>query len=211
MTKFKLIPVFLLLAVIACSDNNAEKTKYSASATAIMKSDGAIETRDASKKEIARLEQSLERHNEIDKEYPGPMQYDEIRKLHLYEVQAVNMQGVISLKDGPDIILEGVKCEFKIQNYLAKLLSSEDDRIAFIPSNGKDMTPIPSYIWHADISLMKDPELKDFIKGPSYSALNETVLTSGWCVPEKTKTRKYYERYKALEEFSNKYGPPKRP
>jgi hypothetical protein len=211
MTKIKLISIFLLLIVIACSESHGEKAEISGTATAIRKSDGTIETRDASKKEKERLKQSLERHSEIDENYPGPLQYAEIRKLQLYEVKSVNSQGVIALKDGPDIILEGVKCDFKTKNYLAKLLSTEDDRIAFIPSSNRDMTPIPSYVWHADLSIMKDPELKDFIKGPSYSALNETALTSGRCLAEKTKTHKYYERYKALEEFSATYGPKRQP
>ena len=83
MTKIKLISIFLLLIVIACSENHGEKAEISGTATAIMKRDGTIETRDASKKEKERLKQSLERHSEINENYPGPLQRAEIRKLQL--------------------------------------------------------------------------------------------------------------------------------
>ena len=207
-----LILVCLCLAIAACNDNHDDtKIKSEASATAILKDDGSIETRDANKKEIEALDKSIEAHHKIDKKFPGPMKLEDVAKLKLYEIESVNRQGVISLKEGPEIILEGVKCQFDAENYLAKFLSTEDDRIAFIPSSTIEQTPIPAYVWHANLNLMKDPELKDFITGPSYSALNETAITSGWCVVDNTKKHKYYDRYKALEEFSNKYGPKRRP
>jgi hypothetical protein len=188
------------IIAFSCSEgkDRSKEIKISASATAILKSDGTVETREATRKEIKRLDQALEKHNEIDRKYPGPLRHQEIIKLKLYKVKSVSRQIVISVENGPNLILEGVKCNPDYSGYISKLISSETDRIAFIPSTNSEVTPIPAYIWLADMSLMQDRE----ILGPSYSSLNETVITSGWCVPDNSTNNKYIERYQALEELS---------
>ena len=195
----------LLLLLFGCKEGNKsdnETKTISASATGIRKSDGTIEVRDSTKNEESRLDQNIKRHNEINRKFPLPWKFEDTAKLKLYKIKSVNEQGVITLEDNTTLILEGVKCNSKDLKYIAKILSSDTDRIAFIPSTDSEIIPTPAYIWHASLFLMQDPEMKGIVTSPSYSALNETVITSGWCVAEQTENNKFYERYQALEAIA---------
>jgi hypothetical protein len=203
MTNYKIIiSVCLLFFVFGCSEGNKDDRDFSASATAIRKSDGTVEVRETSKSESKKLDQNMDRYKEIEKKYPTPWSFEEISKLKLHKVKSVNNQGVITLEDGTTLIIEGVRCKPENLGYIAKLLSSDTERIAFIPSTNAEIRPTPAYIWSVSLVLMEDPELKDFVTTPSYSSLNESVITSGWCEAEQTENNKYYERYLALEEIA---------
>jgi len=206
MKKYKIIIyISLLFILFGCSEenkNDIETKTISASATAIRKSDGTVEVRDATESEIGQLDQDIKRHNEIDKNFPLPWKFEDIAKLKLYKIKSVSNQGVITLEDGSTLSIEGVKCNAEGLSYIPKLLSSDTDRIAYIPSTEFEIKPKPAYIWHASLFLMEDPELKELETGPSYSSLNETVITSGWCYAEQTESNKFYERYLALEEIA---------
>ena len=206
MTIYKIITyTCLLLLLFGCNEgnkNDKETQTISASATAVRKSDGTLEVRDSTKSETSKLDQNINRHSEINKNFPLPWNFEDTAKLKLHKIKSVSEQGVITLEDDTTLILEGVKCDSEAPNYIPKLLSSDTDRIAFIPSTDSEIKPTPAYIWHASLFLMQDPDTKDFVTSPSYSSLNETVITSGWCVAEQTENNKLFERYRALEEIA---------
>ncbi len=186
MTHIKIIiSVCLLLFVWGCTNDS-----------------NGTGARGTNQKAVNTLKQNMKTHREINKRYPPPLGQAELSKLKLYSVKSVSKQGVITLENGPDLILEGVKCSSANQGRITQFLYDEADKVSFIPSTNSKISPIPAYIWYEDLSLMQDPDFKDFVTGPSYPSLNESVIGSGWCTAERTAHNKYYERYRALEEFS---------
>jgi hypothetical protein len=182
---------------VVVADNRAT---VSGSATAEIGSDGAVTTRDTTKEEITSLDKLRRNLNEIDQKYPGPQIPVNTK---LLRVTAVDNSGNISLENGQQILLEGVRCPPQGITYLRRELIGESNRIVYTPSSSASQKPVRAYIWHANLSLMDDPELKKFKFGPAYSPLNEVVLTSDWCAPEKTSSNAYNDRYEALSKIAH--------
>ncbi len=177
----------------------ADKTQVSGSAAAERSPDGTITSRPATTAEVESLEQFSKRLKEIDRKYPGP----EIPKnAKLFCVTAVDNNGIITLENGQRIRLEGMKCSHETPDYLRRLLMGDMDRVVYIRSSTNNDNPAGAYIWHVDLSLMNDPEMKKVITGPSYSPLNEGALTSGWCTPARSSANAYNDRYEALSKVA---------
>lgn len=177
----------------------ADKNEVSASATAERSPDGTITSRPATTAEIEDLEQSWKRLKEIDRKYPGPQVP---KNAKLLRVTSVDNNGSITLENGQRIRLEGMKCSSETPDYLRRLLMGDMDRVAYILSSKSNDNPAGAYIWHANLSMMNDPEMKKLITGPSYSPLNEGALTSGWCTPERSPSNTYNDRYEALAKIA---------
>lgn len=202
LSKIVFISLLLYLGILGCdkAEKNQTEKEISASATAVFHSDGSITTRDSTKKEEQRIGAIHRKMQEIDQKYPPPMEHEQYTKLELYEIDSINEQGHIVLKNGITLAIEGVECGDNISFYLKKLLFNENSKVAYLPSSNSEATPLPAYIWHADFSLLQDHELKDLMIGPSYSSVNETTLANGWCSVAKTDNNKYQTRFLELEK-----------
>ncbi len=193
------ISVFVAILFCASIVSANDKVKVSGSAAAERSPDGTITSRPATTAEVERLEQFSKRLKEIDYKYPGP----EIPKnAKLFRVTAIDNKGIITLENGQRIRLEGMKCSPETPDYLRRLLMGNMDRVVYNLSSTNGDNPAGAYIWHADLSLMNDPEMKKVITGPSYSPLNEGALTSGWCTPSRSSTNAYNDRYEALSKIA---------
>lgn len=191
------VTILFSASLVAADD----KAKVSGSAAAESSSDDTITSRPATPAEIEDLHQFGKRLKEIDSKYPGP----QIPKnAKLLRVTSVDNNGNITLENGQRIRLEGMKCSPETPDYLRRLLMGDMDRVVYILSSTSNDNPAGAYIWHADLSLMNDPEMKKFITGPSYSPLNEAALTSGWCIPERASGNAYNDRYETLSKISLK-------
>jgi hypothetical protein len=204
MMKRRVCVIFILVFVFIVFGTGivaaADKKEVSASATAERSSDGTIVSRPATTAEIEDLHQFRNRLKEIDRKYPGPQI---LKNAKLFRVTSVDNNGIITLEDGQRIRLEGMKCSPETPDYLRRLLLGDMDRVVYILSSTSSDSPA-AYIWHASLSLMNDPEMKKFVTGPSYSPLNESALTSGWCTPERSPSNAYNDRYEALSKISPK-------
>lgn len=204
MTSKQAYKLFILLFVVSLVVRIAfagDVSQKSATAVAEKKCDGAIASQQATTTEIKRMEEFRIRLQEVDRKYPGP---EMPKNAKLFRVISIDNNGIISLENGRRIRLEGMKCSSKTPDYLRGLLMGDMDRVIYKPSSAKSDDPSAAYIWHADLSLMNDPEMKKFIRSPSYSLLNETALMSGWCTPERSSSNAYNDRYEALSKIANR-------
>jgi len=195
------LSVFVATLFSASIVSADDKAKVSDSAAAERSSDGTISSRPATPAEVEDLHQFDKRLKEIDVKYPGPQIPTNAK---LFRVISVDSNGIMTLTNGQRIRLEGMKCSPETPDYLRRLLMGDMDSIVYIPSPTNNDNPAGAYIWHADLSLVNDPEMKKFITGPSYSPLNECALTSGWCIPERSSSNAYNDRYEALSKLAPK-------
>ncbi len=180
----------------AYADNQAEASGSTATGK---NPDGANPIRKLTAAEISRLEQIRKTISEIDQKYPGP----QIPKnAVIFKVTSVDGSGVMSLESGQKIIMEGVTCSPRGIIYLQKFITRESDRIVYAQVSSDGTSPVRAYIWRAQLSFTNDRETKKLSHGPVYSSLNETVLTSGWCLPVKSSTNAYKDRYEALSKIA---------
>lgn len=193
--------IILFLLAIVCGDVHTVviAEEISASAAAERRPDGTITTRKATKSEVENLEQFRKSVDAIDYKYPGPQIP---QNANTFKVKAVDDRGTITLENGQMVLMEGVTCSIPGTTYLRKLLAGEYDRVVYTPSSSGIQNPVRAYIWHVDLSLMTDPELKKFEFGPAYSPLNEIALTSDWCVAERSSSNAYNDRYEALSRIA---------
>ncbi|GEM_PF-5374461 len=192
--------IFIVLVMVLIGCDNKTQRQVSVYATAVLKSDGSIETRGTTRKEKKELDEFHIKMQEIDRTIPGPAIPLNAK---LYKVISIDRDSTITIEGGQVIQLEGINCSPETKNYLNKLLLGDSERIAFIPVFvQKENNLISAYVWHASLSLMNDPELKGIVNGPTYSPLNEVALTSGWCIPIETPHNKYFNRYVALSELA---------
>lgn len=157
------------------------------SSVAEMGAGGAIASRKPDKSEINSVEFLRNSLNVIDRKYPGPQMPANAKKL---KVLSVDSSGNILLENRRKILIEGVKCTPQGITYLQKFLTGDTDRIVYIPSSSNNQSPVRAYIWHF------------FSDG--YNQLNEGALTSGWCVPDKSATHTYRDRYEALSRIAHR-------
>ncbi len=191
--------IFFSIAIATADD----RVTVTGSATAEKHADGTITTRKPTSSETKSIDSLRNNLKEIDRKYPSPQIPT---NPNLLKVSSVDDSGTISLENGQRVLIEGVKCSTQGITYLRKLLTGESDRVVYIPSSSTNRNTIRAYIWHASLSLMNAPELKKYKMGTAYSPLNETVLTSGWCIPEKSANNAYNDRYEALSKIApNRY------
>jgi len=191
-----IITVTSFCIAIATAD---DRVTVSGSATAEKHADGTITSRNPTSSEANSLDALRSHLKEIDRKYPGP----QIPKnAQLFRVTSVDKSGNITLENGQQIRLEGMKCSPETPDYLRRLLTGDMDRITYVLSSTSKDNPAGAYIWHASLSMMNDPEMKKYITSPSYSPLNEGALTSGWCTPERSSSNAYNDRYEELSKIA---------
>jgi endonuclease YncB( thermonuclease family) len=192
----------------------------SATAEAFLHPDGTISTRTdvALNHETQKLFKEL---RIIEQRYPSIQPTSDAK---LYDVTKVISGDIILLDDGTILRLAGIKCPHeddaehnsyftdyyhirltKVQEYvslsktyLERLVKNE--KVSFIEYSKVGDGSIMGYLWLVDFSLMNDPETKDIITGPSYTCINDTILTSGWGVADSKLQHSYSEKYTKLQK-----------
>lgn len=224
--KTLLCLLILIFSIVNCSDSEEASSKstmtVTATANGIRHSDGAI-TIDSDAKISPEMNERFEKRFEINKQYPAEHPPKEAK---LYTVKKVISGDTILLNDGTSVRLVGVMApnktkmkfnaaiseKFKVptqnihnyellsREYLQRLLNEET--ISYVIHSKLENGQIAGYLWIVDDFLMKDPDLKGFITSPSYSCVNETVITSGWCFADKDSKHKLLEKYLILQDHA---------
>jgi hypothetical protein len=173
----------LALAAALAGCGNGEPTRLEASATA----DSCGSTRDATSEEEARVHELMALGESIDKRYPpSPIPF----KAPSWKVARIADNGVIELVDGRRIVMDGVSCTAEGIGYLRRVIIDEDTTLAISPHSPGN--PIEAEVWTVTTLKLEDRETQ------SYSAIAETALKSGWCVPKVSETNPHNNRYEAL-------------
>ena len=226
------ILVLIALTVYSCrkgSDSELDKTeKVSVTVEAIAYPDGTVvtETDVALDPKTKRFFGEMEK---LEEQYPRMQPPSDAT---LYNVSKVISGDLILLDDDTVVKLAGVKCPHEsdpeyndyfikihkipanqVQKYakLSRIYVErflEGGKVAFIQQSKTNGGVIVAYLWTVDFSLMNDPEMKGLITGPSYSCMNESILTSGWGVADLDLKHSYADKYIKLQKLAreNKRG-----
>ena len=201
--RFYLLSSLSLFVVLvsACGQRAATHVpeSISGSATAERHSDGSVEVRETTSKEMARVDSSMSKLAAVDKRFPRP----EI-PICVPAVKALRVRpsGFVELSDGRVIRLDGVSCSAHGIEVLSRVLIGETTSLLVVPTAEASDQVVPADVWTVE-------DLED--GNVSHSSPAETALTSGWCDVESTSTSKHTERYAALvdafrEERQRNFG-----
>ena len=185
-----LVLLFCCALTLGCSPQDDHEIFATAAAEA--SSDGSVRTRQATSREIAELNEGIRKRNEIDKQFPGaPTPWGSASE----RVSDVFVPGVLKLAGGRSVQLDGIRCDEKAVGYLRRILQEDASvSVVVLPAEGVTTQPIPADVWSADTDFQQ----QGLTKGPSYSNVIETAITSGWCQVEASPTSKHNARYAAL-------------
>jgi hypothetical protein len=177
--------VVAFAALTACDRNGS--TESTAHATAVARSDGSVTVREATANETSRLSQSMETLRAVDAQYsrPEPPYGSPTQK-----VIQVSEPGILKLRDGTTVRMDGISCKGQGIEYLRRLLLDQAISVAVIPSTSTAGGDVPADVWIRDESSETSRA--------SYSNVIETTITSAWCAVEPTQTCRHNERYAAL-------------
>ena len=222
------ITFIIIVAIISIGCESKQKasstssTTITATATGIRHEDGTISI-EANTKIPAEMDAQFEKRFDIDRKYPAKKPSEDTK---LYTVREIISGDTLILNDGILFKLAGIiapnksnkifnenmeerfqvsmnnisKYELLSRNYLKRLLN--DKKLAFIEQSKTENGTIVGYLWIVDDSLMRDSKMKGFFKSPSYSCVNETVITSGWCFADMNFSHKFLEKYSKLQEHA---------
>ncbi len=199
-----------------------EMETISATAEAALHPDGTISTQT----EVALNHETQKLFKErriIEQQYPSIQTTSDAK---LYDVTKVISGDIILLDDGTVLRLAGIKCPHeddaehnsyftdyyyirltKVQEYvslsktyLERLVKNE--KVSFIEYSKVGDGSIIGCLWLVDFSLMNEPEMKEIITRPSYTCINEVILTSGWGVADSKLQHLYSEKYTKLQKMA---------
>jgi len=157
----------------------------------VASSDGSAKVRKATEREKAGLKESTEKREAVDARFPGsPAPWGSPSE----RVTDVSVPGVLKLKGGRSVQLDGIRCNEEAVGYLRRILQDNTVSVVVVPSVESPTQPIPAEVWSADTDLQS----KGLATSPAYSNIIETAITSSWCQVEATPTSKHNERYAAL-------------
>ena len=183
--------MLLLGCVLGAGCGPQDRQEISATAAAVASSDGSVQTREATARERAELEEAIKKGKAIDERFPGsPTPWG----LASERVIDVSVPGVLKLVGGRSIRLDGIRCDEKAVGYLRRILQGKGVSVVVLPAEGVTTQPIPAEAWSADTGLQQ----QGLAKSPSYSNVVETAITSDWCQVQVSPTSKHNERYAAL-------------
>jgi endonuclease YncB( thermonuclease family) len=218
--------IIILLLTLGCTDkqegSSTSSTTITATANGVRHANGTISIK--SDADIPpEMNKQFEKRFEINRQYPAD---HPSKDTQLFTAKEILSGDTIILNDGTHFKLAGIiapnksstifneaieekyqvginkisKYELLSREYLQRLLN--DEKLACIPQSKAENETIMGYLWIVDDSLMNDPETKAFIKSPSYSCINETVITSGWCFADMAFSHKFLEKYLILQEHA---------
>jgi hypothetical protein len=186
-------PHVLLLAtctvLFACSQHS--EPQVSASVTAVSMPDGSIQTRKASAREKASVQEIIAKREAIDAQYPGSPTPWGTPGERMVQISA---PGIVELQSGKKVRLDGIRCDEKAADNLRRILTQETVLVVVVPSGEDTAQPIRAELWSADTDLQN----KGLTVSPSYSNVTEIAIANGWCEVEATQTSKRNQRYAAL-------------
>ena len=182
----RLFLLVICVLFVGCSEREDHQISATAAATALP--DGSVQVRDATARERASLEKTVEKREEIDKRFPGSPVPRGAPSEHVIEV---SVPGVLKLRDGRSVQLDGISCNEKAAGYLRRLLQEDSVSVVVLPSGeATTQQPIRAEVW----------SVENLTVGPSYSNVVETAITSGWCELAPTLTSERRDRYIALAQ-----------
>ncbi len=172
----------LVAALAGCG--NGEPMRIEASATA-ESCGGTVSTREATSEESTSVRALMALGEDINRRFPpSPTPFN----APSWKVVRATDTGVLELSDGRHVVMDGVSCTAEGIGYLRRLVIDDDTTLAVSPHSSG--SPVEAELW--SVTTFEDDETK------SYSAVAETALTSGWCVPKASATNPHNGRYEAL-------------
>ena len=172
------------------SDKNPAR-EIAGYSTGEVTSSGDVVHRKPTEQEKKSVDESFRALQTIDEHYPRPAEPDLNSKL--YRVVKVGTELTLQLDTGPSVRIDGLQCSSQGIDYISRVLTDGDSRIAYRPfDSGSRAAPIPSEVWLVDVAASPNGPITND------SLIAETALTSGWCVPLSSPTSPHYERYRAL-------------
>jgi hypothetical protein len=177
--------------ILGCSRQGSGE--ISATAAAVAVPDGSVQSRQATAREKAELDEAIRKEKTIDERFPGsPTPWGSASE----RVTGVFVPGVLKLAGGASVRLDGIRCDEKAVGYLRRILQEKAVSVVVLPAKGVTTQPVPAEVWSVDTDLQR----QGLATTPSYSNVVETAITSGWCQVEASPTSKHNERYAALAQ-----------
>jgi hypothetical protein len=179
------------IALCACGEKattSQRNGRLEATVTAESCCSGTVTTRAPTTQEQATIDRSADSLDQIEKVYPrSKAPFGETG----FRVVSISESGIFELANGDRVYMDGVLCSAAGLGYIRKLVEGEGTVV--IASRRSAGVPTPSELWSA--------ETVKGLESPMYSALAETGLTSGWCVPASSSTNPQTKRYQALSKL----------
>lgn len=147
-----------------------------------------------SQEDMKRLEFLETAAKDVNEHFPVP---DADPNMNLYRVSSVSDEGILALQDGRAIKIGGVRCSPAGIRTIAKMFASDGElRVGWGPSITEGSTLASDDVWLVE----GEPRSR------SYSRLQETAITSGWCEPDESgPPSELHNRYVALRKVRAEY------
>jgi hypothetical protein len=192
-SKFVLV-LAIAVSMNGCTASAGQGAVAQASATAVVGPSGLIAEHDSSM-----LESDFAREVElaiaaVNVKYPPPA--PPTRQAVLHRVTAVDAFGMLTIEGGAQFRIDGIRCTSEGASYLSRLVTADSAQISYEENITDSLVEI---VWLADMSYLESGHLS-----PAYSLIADTVITSGWCEPERTATAKLFDRYVALAAIARR-------
>lgn len=189
-------------ALTSSGCSTAGKTNPSPSGTSTTEyppKGGQVGAKQPSAEDMQRLEFLEAAAKDVNARFPV---LDADPGMSLFRVSSVNADDTLALQNGPVIKMDGVRCSPEGIKTIAQMFASDSDlRVGWVRSTTDDSTPIRAEIW----LIEGEPSSR------SYSRLQETAITSGWCEPDDSGPSKRHDRYVALmkvrADYIARFGP----
>ncbi len=194
----KSIPTILIIITLLGCDNN-DKKSISFSETAYKNAKGEIVVRDATQKEIDSLNEGFKMMDKINSKYPTP---PTPWNKKIFAVKSITDNGIFILENNTQVSLAGIKCGPRGVYFIRKFFEEDTEKLSYIAENETTDGIFESYVWLADLSLMKDPDEKKYVVSPSFSSVNDMVIQNNWCDIDPESDSQYLSRYNAIIEMS---------
>ncbi len=182
------------LVLFSCADRSEENQIF-ASACATKNSSGEIVECKTGGTESSDLHQFLLFSIELDKTHPGPSALPDSEHL---TVKSITWDANIILDDGIKLALAGLECNAQeLGEYLSAIfLKNEPSKLTYQLTGDRAGDLQYAYIWEVtEIDFSEAEGLLEPEIGLGLSPINETAITSQWCVPVKQPKHQYHERY----------------
>ena len=197
--RLPLIVCFVLL--ISCGER--EEVVLSATACAKSFKDGSVVECEPSKAAIDDLDNLMAETRRIDAAHPGP-KMPGLEKL--FSVTEVTREGGLILDEGNQLMLAGVECNThpELTKYLKALfIIGGTSKVVYELTGSVKGSNKLAYVWMVDTEFGAGIDEDGISFGSMVSNINETALSSGWCIPQQQEGHEYHERYVQLSKLAS--------
>lgn len=195
--------LLIVFFVFLCSCGEREEVVLSATACAKSLGDGSVVECEPSKAAVKSLDKLMAETQRIDTTHPGP----KTPSLEtLFTVTEVTRESGLILDGGTQLIIAGVECNThpELAKYLKALfIVGSTSKVVYELTGSVKGSSKLAYVWVVDPEFGADIDEGGISFGPMVSNINETALTSGWCIPQRQEGHKYHERYLQLSKVAS--------